>query len=379
MQENTVEKKEAIEDVFIPADEGVVVMAESLLKEGKLVPTATLEEFFIIARAKRTQAIIEENFDGVSAGWKFKRMIVFVIYIASDCLPLCLAPVCDYLEGVLKDVHWSKAAQACHASGRSICPLHQFVKEDSVNRHLPVCTCGFVLTCVLVHVVRFGMLDSWDDFHATFSSPPFEKSMRYEYYRMFTSMFLHKNLEHLFSNMICIVPFGIKLEQIYGSVSIGFILLIADVGGTMMWKLIDDVDGTTGASACAYGLFGMLYAAMWTHWSLIGASLRCQRVPDFGELGWWFLEVEYVILSWYYDKKSKRHTAHLGGLFYGFCFSIPILRYSGGLNSAIGRSSRLHDYLSFVFFVGALGLFNFQLFCFWNYNGNTRMCHPGVF
>ncbi len=76
-----------------------------------------------------------------------------------------------------------------------------------------------------------------------------------EYYRFVTAMFLHADLQHLFSNMIYLYYFGTRLERIYGPVKYLFLYMFCGISASLFSIAFNDVLAI-GASGAMYGLLG---------------------------------------------------------------------------------------------------------------------------
>jgi membrane associated rhomboid family serine protease len=83
-----------------------------------------------------------------------------------------------------------------------------------------------------------------------------------EWYRLFTSMFMHVGLIHLLLNMIVLWMVGRPLEALFGPVRFLGLYLISGLGGSVAVYLFDPVRGGAGASGAIFGLFAVLFLAL---------------------------------------------------------------------------------------------------------------------
>ena len=88
-----------------------------------------------------------------------------------------------------------------------------------------------------------------------------------EYYRFFTSLFLHFGFEHLMNNMVTLVLIGWNLESEIGKVKFLLIYILSGLGGNFLsaWYevLKDDYSISAGASGAIFGVIGaLLYVTM---------------------------------------------------------------------------------------------------------------------
>ncbi|WP_245694067.1 rhomboid family intramembrane serine protease [Actinopolyspora mzabensis] len=85
-----------------------------------------------------------------------------------------------------------------------------------------------------------------------------------QWWRVFTSAFLHFGLIHLLINMIALWVVGRDLELLLGRLRFAAVYLLSLLGGSMFVFLFDaPFTRTAGASAALYGLFGGLAVAAW--------------------------------------------------------------------------------------------------------------------
>jgi membrane associated rhomboid family serine protease len=81
-----------------------------------------------------------------------------------------------------------------------------------------------------------------------------------QYYRLFTSMFLHFGVIHLGLNMYCLYLLGPALEQAFGQVRYLATYLLAGLGGAVLsYALGPQNEIAAGASGAVFGLFGAFY------------------------------------------------------------------------------------------------------------------------
>ncbi|WP_432408685.1 rhomboid family intramembrane serine protease [Wukongibacter sp. M2B1] len=76
-----------------------------------------------------------------------------------------------------------------------------------------------------------------------------------EYYRLFTSMFLHSDITHLLFNMYALNIFGKNIELIYGKVKFIIIYIVAGLFGGL-GSFIFSNSVSVGASGAIFGLLG---------------------------------------------------------------------------------------------------------------------------
>lgn len=140
-----------------------------------------------------------------------------------------------------------------------------------------------------------------------------------EYYRIFTSMFLHFGFDHLLNNMVVLAAVGWNLEYELGELKFLLLYLLSGLGGNVLsawWDIrVGDYAISAGASGAIFGVIGAL---------LYVAIRNRGRVGDISGKGILFM----IALSLYYGFSSGGvdNMAHVGGLISGFVLSILLYR-----------------------------------------------------
>lgn len=138
-----------------------------------------------------------------------------------------------------------------------------------------------------------------------------------EYYRLFTSMFLHFGPEHLSANLISVLAVGPYIEKIFGRISYLLIFVLSGIGGNLLSMVSQLIRWhfpvSTGASGAAFGLFG--------------AILLLSLLPRFRPL----FPLKNVVVGIALNlgiglfETGIDAAAHLGGLICGFLTAAVIL------------------------------------------------------
>lgn len=154
-----------------------------------------------------------------------------------------------------------------------------------------------------------------------------------EYYRLFTSMFLHFGYDHLFNNMVVLVTMGWVLESEIGKIRFLIIYFASGFAGNLfsLWMQIQtgDLAVSAGASGAIFGVIGaLLYVAIRNH----------GRIGDISGRGLVFM----VVLTLYYGFTSGGidNTAHIGGLVAGFFLGI-LLYWKRNRKGCTGTRDRI--------------------------------------
>ncbi len=141
-----------------------------------------------------------------------------------------------------------------------------------------------------------------------------------EWYRMFTSMFLHFGIVHLMNNMVMLFFAGRYLEEAVGRLWYLLIYLLAGLGGNLVSLFVmqqtNDVAVSAGASGAIFGVIGGL---------LCVAIINRGRFENLTTRGL----ILMIALSLYYGFTSTGvdNWCHVGGLICGFVLTAVLFPY----------------------------------------------------
>lgn len=132
-----------------------------------------------------------------------------------------------------------------------------------------------------------------------------------EYYRMFTSIFMHFGFEHLLNNMVSLLVLGKYVEPLVGKVKFLIIYLLSGVGGNILSFLVEqytrDYAVSAGASGAVFGLTGALLCLV---------LMNRGRIGTITKQGMFMM----IAISLYngFASSGVDNMAHIGGLVIGF-------------------------------------------------------------
>ena len=130
-----------------------------------------------------------------------------------------------------------------------------------------------------------------------------------EWWRIFTSAFLHLGLLHLAFNMYALWLFGPIIEQMYGHIEYAVAYVLCAAGGSVLTILAAPQSAAAGASGAVFGLLGMAFVVSRRRHLMLGPQARA-IVSQAGTLLVLNLVITFASprISW---------TGHLGGLLVG--------------------------------------------------------------
>ena len=139
-----------------------------------------------------------------------------------------------------------------------------------------------------------------------------------QYYRIFTSMFLHADIEHIASNMIILFGLGMMMEKETGHVTFGVLYFLTGIIGntaSLFYKIYmgEWAVASLGASGAVFGMEGVLLAFV-------------MQYPERMRYASWEKIAIMVIYSIYCGIRSENidNAAHIGGFASGFLLGLLV-------------------------------------------------------
>lgn len=194
-----------------------------------------------------------------------------------------------------------------------------FIEEFKERKNKVTIILCAINCLVFIGLTCFGMTEdaSFMLQHGAMYVPYFIDNQ--EYYRIFTSMFLHFGIEHLGSNMLLLMIIGSPTEEELGFLKYLSIYLFSGLAGNALSLFGDIISNSysisAGASGAVYGVLGALL------WIVVKNRGRVQTITTGGLL--------FVIGFSIYNGISSTgvdNLAHIGGLVFGFILSVILYR-----------------------------------------------------
>lgn len=154
-----------------------------------------------------------------------------------------------------------------------------------------------------------------------------------EYYRAFTSIFLHGSVSHLFMNCYSLLNIGPQADAIFGSSGYLSIYILSGAIANLGTFLANSSPFSLGASGCTFGLMGAFAAYFYSNKRILGAQSE-QGLASIKRT---------LLMNVFYGASIRNidNMAHLGGLLGGIllCMSCFGPKLSLRRNGAYGRKS----------------------------------------
>lgn len=142
---------------------------------------------------------------------------------------------------------------------------------------------------------------------------------RSQYYRLFSHMFLHFGIQHLFNNMLVLAFIGDNLERLVGKVRFLVIYLLSGVLAGIASMVYNMVQGKIVVSAGASGaVFGVVGAMVYI------VSVNRGRVEDISTKQ--LVIFAFIGLYSGFVSQGVDNIAHIGGLLSGIILAIILYR-----------------------------------------------------
>jgi rhomboid protease GluP len=141
----------------------------------------------------------------------------------------------------------------------------------------------------------------------------------HEYWRLFTSMFLHVGFLHLLFNMWCLLAAGPMVERFFGNLGFAVIYVISGIGGALASTAFHPLLVSAGASGAIFGIFGALFGFLAVQHQTVPAALLKPLRASAGSFV--AFNIVFGLMSPQID-----NAAHLGGLATGFLCGLLLYR-----------------------------------------------------
>lgn len=131
-----------------------------------------------------------------------------------------------------------------------------------------------------------------------------------QYYRLFTCMFLHLDLMHVFFNGYALYLFGRDVESLFGHARFLVIYVLGGIAASLASLLYTDAV-SIGASGAVFAVFSAMGVYLYRHRHFYGEGAR-RRLTQMGVLA------AINIFFGFLPDTNIDNAAHIGGLLGGF-------------------------------------------------------------
>jgi rhomboid protease GluP len=145
----------------------------------------------------------------------------------------------------------------------------------------------------------------------------------HQYWRLFTSCFLHFGIIHIAFNMYVLYQIGPFIQTVFGRARYLLIYILAGLGGSVISIYVHPLSVGAGASGAIFGLYGAVFSFL----LIKRRSLNPAAVQRIGKSAGIFVlyNVVYGTIS-----RTTDLSAHFGGLVAGFLAGMLLVRSQPG-------------------------------------------------
>lgn len=163
-----------------------------------------------------------------------------------------------------------------------------------------------------------------------------------EYYRLFTSAFIHANIYHIAFNMYALWILGKEAESYFGRGKFLIIYILSALASSLLSTLLN-TGYSVGASGAIFGLLGALLYFGYNYRAYLGNTLINQILP-----------VILINLFLGFTISSVDNFGHIGGLIGGFLASMAV-----GVTTKDGKTNNTNGIILTIMLFAFLIFMNF--------------------
>lgn len=159
-----------------------------------------------------------------------------------------------------------------------------------------------------------------------------------EFYRLFTSMFLHGSILHILFNMYALYVLGPQIESFFGKWKFLFIYIISGLCGSVLSLTFNVNVISIGASGAIFGLLGSMLYFGYHYRTYLGNVVRSQIVP---------IIVFNLVLG--FVLSGVDNFGHIGGLIGGVLTSMIV-----GVPDKENKTDRINGIIILIIYTAFL-------------------------
>lgn len=164
-----------------------------------------------------------------------------------------------------------------------------------------------------------------------------------EYYRLFTSMFLHIGIIHLLCNMYSLYVIGKEVENLFGKIKFLSIYIISGICGSILSLAFSSNTVSARASGAIFGLLGALLYFGYYYRTYLGATIKTSILP-----------VIIINLIIGFISPGIDNSAHIGGLIGGILTTMLV-----GVPDKSNKTDRINGIILILIYIGFISYLAF--------------------
>lgn len=212
------------------------------------------------------------------------------------------------------------------------------IAEKIFSFKKPIVTYSLIFICILVFILMYVLGNGSTDNYTllVFGANVDTLTKNGDYYRLFTSMFLHIGILHLLCNMYSLYIIGKEVENVFGKVKYLIIYLLSGIAGSILSLAFNHNTICAGASGAIFGLLGALLYFGYYYRTYLGATLTRTIIP---------VIVLNLIIG--FTSSGIDNAAHIGGLVGGILIAMAV-----GVPDKSNNNNKINGIvLSLIYFI----------------------------
>lgn len=189
------------------------------------------------------------------------------------------------------------------------------IAEKIFSFKKPIITYSIIFICVLVFILMYVLGNGSTDNYTLllFGANLDALTKNGDYYRLFTSMFLHIGIMHLLCNMYSLYIIGKEVENVFGKWKYLVIYILSGIAGSILSLAFNHNTICAGASGAIFGLLGALLYFGYYYRPYLGATLTKSIIPV----------IAINLIIGFLDSGID-NSAHIGGLVGGLLVAMAV-------------------------------------------------------
>lgn len=201
----------------------------------------------------------------------------------------------------------------------------------------PIITYSLILICILVFISMYIFGNGSSDKYTllVFGANLDVLTKSGDYYRLFTSMFLHIGIFHLLCNIYSLYVIGREVENVFGRKKYLTVYLLSGIAGSILSLAFNHNTICAGASGAIFGLMGAILYFGYYYRTYLGSTLTRSIIP---------VIVLNLIIG--FTTSGIDNAAHIGGLIGGILIAMAV-----GVPDKSKKSNKINGIiLSIIYF-----------------------------
>ena len=189
------------------------------------------------------------------------------------------------------------------------------IAEKIFSYKKPIITYGVMAICIIVFALMYILGNGSEDSYTLikFGANYDILTRMGQYYRLFTSMFLHIGIMHLICNMYSLFIIGKEVESFFGKWKYLLIYILSGVCGSILSMAFSHNTVSAGASGAIFGLLGALLYFGYYYRTYLGATIKRSLLPVIA----FNLVIGFLT-------PGIDNAAHIGGLVSGILIAMAV-------------------------------------------------------